>query len=60
MSDLSKRVAVSVSNRIGNRSPATPQLITHLPKTGYEASSLRYYLGPKSYHTYASAVGGVV
>jgi len=56
--DLSKRVAVSVSNRIGNREPGAPRLITHFPKTGYDPSSVRYYLGPKSYDSYASVIAG--
>jgi hypothetical protein len=56
--DLSRRVATSVSNRIGNRRTVTPQLVSHFPKIGYEASSIRYYLGPKSCDSYASAVAG--
>lgn len=56
--DLSKRVAVSVSNRIGNRGTGTPQLISHFPKIGFAASSIRYYVGAKSYDSYASAVAG--
>lgn len=56
--DLSRRIAVSVSNRIGNRESATPRLITHFPKTGYDPSSVRYYLGPKSYDAYASVIAG--
>ncbi len=56
--DLPKRVAVSVSNRIGERMPGLPSLISHFPKIGYEASSVRYYLGPKSFDSYAMEVAG--
>jgi len=56
--DLSKRVAVSVSNRIGKRETGVPRLISHFPKTGYDSSSVRYYLGRKAYDSYASAAAG--
>jgi len=45
--DLVKRVAVSVSNRIGNRGTTVPLLISHFPP-GCDPSSLRYFLGPKA------------
>jgi hypothetical protein len=56
--DLGKRVAMSVSNRIGQRGPGTPILIFHFPKAGFEASSVRYFLGPKSYNDFALSVTG--
>ncbi len=56
--DLPKRVAVSVSNRIGERGTGLPSLVSHFPKVGYDASSVRYYLGPKSYDSYASTIAG--
>ncbi len=45
--DLVKRVAVSVSNRIGSRGMTVPLLISHFPP-GYDPTSLRYFLGPKA------------
>jgi hypothetical protein len=56
--DLARRVARSVSNRIGERGPGTPMLISHFPKTGLEPSTVRYFLGPKSYDTFAGSVAG--
>lgn len=55
---LAKRVALSVSNRIGGRGKKPPLLISHLPKLGYDASSLRYFVGPKSFELYSSAATG--
>ena len=46
--DLMRRVAVSISNRIGGETGSAPLLISHFPKEGYDPSSLRYCLGPKS------------
>jgi hypothetical protein len=54
-SDLARRIGVSVSNRIGQRETALPQLITHFPKDGYNPSSLRYFLGPKSYDAFSTS-----
>lgn len=56
--DLVKRVATSVSNRIGQRETALPSLISHLPKNGYDSSSLRYFLGPRSYGAFSVAQSG--
>ncbi len=50
--DLSKRVAISISNRIGPVRPKAPSLISHLPKLGYEASSLHFFPGLKSYQLF--------
>jgi hypothetical protein len=55
--ELSRKVAASVSNRIGQRETALPQLITHFPKNGYDPSSLRYFLGPISYDLFKSPQG---
>jgi hypothetical protein len=52
--DLPARVAVSVSNRIGQRKTALPGLISHFPKDGYDPSTLRYFLEPKSYGSFAA------
>ncbi len=46
---LARRVATSVSNRIGSRESALPPLVRRLAAPGYEPSSLRYMLGPKAF-----------
>jgi hypothetical protein len=56
--ELLKRVANSVSNRIGRRRAAPPALVTHLPKLGLVRSSLRYYPGVKAYETYIPKFAG--
>ena len=53
--DLLRRVAVSVSNRLGPRGQKPPSLITHLPATGYDASSLKYFPGLKSFESYSGS-----
>jgi hypothetical protein len=53
--DLLKRVAVSVSNRIGPQRQKPPSLVSHFPRLGYDASSLRYFVGLKSFKSYSSA-----
>jgi hypothetical protein len=53
--ELLKKVAISVSNRIGQRKDRTPSLISHFPKLGYDASSLRYFPGIKSYEDYTGS-----
>ncbi len=49
---LCKRVAVSVSNRIGLRESSLPGLVKRMPPEGLQAASLRYFLGPESYRAY--------
>ena len=56
--DLPKRVAVSISNRIGPHQPKPPSLVSHLPKQGYDPSSLRYYPSTKAFEYYSDKVGG--
>ena len=56
--DLVKRIATSVSNRIGQRETALPSLIGHFPKGGYDPSSIRYFLGPRSYEAFYTAKSG--
>ncbi len=46
--DLARRVAVSVSNRLGPRGKSLPLLLTHFPDHGYQSSTLRYFLGPRA------------
>jgi hypothetical protein len=53
--DLLKRLAVSVSNRLGPRGQKPPSLTTHLPATGYDASSLKYFPGLKSFESYSGS-----
>ena len=55
--DLPRRVGISVSNRI-RRKDREPALIAHFPNTGYDPSSLRYYLGPASLARYANTFAG--
>lgn len=57
--DLVRRVAISVGNRIGPRERTTPPLISHFPRNGLDASSARYFLGPRSFATYASKIPGL-
>jgi hypothetical protein len=58
--DLVRRVAISVSNRIGPRTKkAAPPVVAHLPRPGYDSSSVRYFLEPKSFDSYSdNAVKG--
>ena len=51
-SDLPRRVAVSVANRIGVHEPA-PHLVSRFPGRGLEPQSVRYFLGPESLGAYA-------
>jgi hypothetical protein len=51
-SDLPRRVAVSVGNRIGVHEPAPP-LVSRFPGLGLEPQSVRYFLGPGSLDAYA-------
>ena len=53
--DLLRRVAVSISNRLGPRGQKPPSLTIHLPATGYDASSLRYFPGLKSFESYSGS-----
>ena len=54
--DRDRRVAMSVSNRIGPRSPKPPSLISHLPKLGYEPASLRYYPSIQAFQSYSGSI----
>jgi hypothetical protein len=56
--DLVKRIAFSISNRIGPDRSKTPSLVSHLPKLGLDRNSLRYYPGETSFKTYSNQVGG--
>jgi hypothetical protein len=50
--DFMKRVAISVSNRMGQRQERRPALISHLPKPGFDASTVKYFPGFKSFESY--------
>jgi hypothetical protein len=54
---LPRRVAMSISNRIGPRQPKPPSLVAHLPKNGYDASSLHYYPGIQAYEAFPEPAG---
>jgi hypothetical protein len=56
--DLARRVATSVSNRIGPRRLKAPTLVSHFPKQGFDRSSLRYYPSVKTFESYSAKVGG--
>jgi hypothetical protein len=51
--DLIRRVAVSMSNRIGPRKSSPPSLVSRFPKQDYDASSLRYFPSMSSFELYA-------
>lgn len=53
--DLIKQVAGSISNKIGPREGKPPSLVSHLPKTGYDAASLRYFPVAKAFELFYGA-----
>ncbi len=56
--DLIRRIAISMSNRIGPQKRKPPSLISHLPKLGYDASTLRYFVGPDSFKAHSETRRG--
>ena len=54
--DLFRRIAVSVSNRIGTREHSIPSLVSRLPQQGLDSSTVRYFLGPISVESYGSGI----
>lgn len=46
--DLPRRIARSISNRIGPRKTAVPALLSHLPNEGMKPASLRYLAGARA------------
>ncbi len=56
---LARRVATSVSNRIGPRDTSLPPLVRRFPARGYQPGSLRYMLGPKSFEAFGVAPRGL-
>ena len=53
--DLLKRIAISISNRIGLPQQTPPALISHLPEAGYDASSLRYFPAVAAFESFSGA-----
>jgi hypothetical protein len=51
--DLLKRIALSVSNRIGPRQQKPPSIISHFPEDGCDASTLRYFPGLSSFESFS-------
>jgi hypothetical protein len=56
--DLCRRVAVSVSNRIGPRDSSLPPLVKRMPPEGLDAASTRYFLGPEAFRAYGEQPKG--
>jgi hypothetical protein len=58
--NLLKRVAISISNRLGQGRPGTPSLVAHLPKLGFDSSSLRYFPALQSFEAYSAKEGAAI
>ncbi len=56
--DLFRRIAISVSNRIGAREHSIPALVSRLPQPGLDSNTVRYFLGPISVESYGSGILG--
>ncbi len=56
---LARRVATSVSNRIGPRDTSLPTLVRRLSVPGYQPGSIRYMLGPKSFEEFGVPARGL-
>ncbi|MFH1574476.1 MAG: DUF6599 family protein [Acidobacteriota bacterium] len=56
--DLSRRVAVSIGNRIGELAESLPALIQHFPTEGLDPSSLRYCMGRRAAATFLKPIRG--
>jgi len=57
--DLSRRVAVSVANRIGRRELKRPTLVGHVPGEHCDSDSARFFMGPKALESFGLPVAGV-
>jgi hypothetical protein len=51
---LLRRVATSVSNRIGTPQKKFPSLVSYLPSHGIDTTSLQYFPGSKSFESYTA------
>jgi hypothetical protein len=56
--DLIKTVSVTISNRIGLGKSKLPSVVLHLPKHGYDATSLRYFPDKKSFKSFSGTIAG--
>jgi len=56
--DLARRVALSVTNRIGSRRPNPPALIKHFPKDSCDPSTVRYFLASGALRSFGTPVAG--
>lgn len=54
--DLIRRVASSVSNRMGEPAKKVPLLIAHLPVSGLQTGSLKYFPSSQSFASYIGSV----
>jgi hypothetical protein len=57
---LIRRVATSVSNRMGKLQKKTPSLVSHFLETGIDPLSLKYFPGSKSFETYSNQTPGSI
>lgn len=53
--DLMKRLAMAVSSRLGPPGQKPPALVDRFPKTGFIASTLKYFPGLKSFESYSGS-----
>jgi hypothetical protein len=58
--DLMKKIAVSIGNRLGQGERSIPSLVSHLPKLGFDSSSLRYFPGLKPFKPYSGKKGEAI
>jgi hypothetical protein len=58
--ELLRRIATSISNRMGEPKRKTPSLISYFPESGLEIDSLEYYPGPKPFEAYTSGSSSIV
>jgi hypothetical protein len=56
--ELARRVAISVTNRIGRPAPEPPPLVRHIPREGSDPASIRYFVGPQALAALGSPVAG--
>jgi hypothetical protein len=56
--DLYRRIATSVSNRIGAREKSIPSLVSRFPQGGLDSTTLRYFLGPIALDSYGVDILG--
>lgn len=57
-SDLARRIAVSIANRVANPTPKRPSLIRHVPAQACDPASARYFMGPRALELFGAPVAG--